>query len=255
MPMSKRRPSPDRTAAGDRTELRRAILAEAHRRGLGCGRALPSLREISRAHGVSKALAERAVAGLVEEGICRAQHGRGVFLAVDGPEAAAEKLAPVLTVGVVFGFQDYPATDHPFYRQVYEGLAEWIAARGANVLKLYNWRTKSPAQKRRELREFAGSLGGLVALGVYSDRDCILLRDAGLPLVVLDYDTGGLGIDCATLDNPGGMLELGRRVAAASSGEVFLVSAQRGSDDDPAPRERRAALERALAETGRGLPA
>ena len=51
------------------------------------------------------------------------------------------------------------------------------------------------------------------------------------------------------------MLELGRRVAAASSGEVFLVSAQRGSDDDPAPRERRAALERALAETGRGLPA
>jgi len=214
------------------------------------GSALPSVRKISRIYGVSKAAAERAVRSLVRDGICYTQHGRGVFLAVENPE---EAVSGSKTIGVVFGFLEYPRTDHRFYRQVYEGTQEWTARSRCNVLKLFSWRAKSAGQKANELARFAPLLGGLVALGIYSDEDCILLRNTGLPLVVLDYDTELLGIDCAVLNNYRTMYELGRRLMAEDPGEVFLVSMERLSHDAPALLERRTALERAMAEADRRL--
>jgi len=158
--------------------------------GLRRGSALPSIRKISRIYGVSKAAAERAGRSLVRDGISYTQHGRGVFLAVEDPE---EAMSGSNTIGVVFGFLEYPRTDHCFYRQVYEGTQEWVARSRCNVLKLFSWRAKSASQKANELAHFTSLLGGLVALGIYSDEDCILLRNTGLPLVVLDHDTDAAG--------------------------------------------------------------
>ncbi len=233
------------------SDLRVALLQDIGKAGVSAGSALPSIRQIAKTYGVSKALVERTVRRLVEEGICRAEHGRGVFLAVEDPLDAVVEIS---TIGVVFGFQEYPKTDHPFYRQVFEGFQEWIAEHGYNQLKLSGWRTKSRARKAREIGAFADRLGGIIALGIYSDADCLLLRDTGVPVVVLDYDTGALGIDCAVLDNYSGMLALGREVAARLPGGAFFVSMWRADSADPAREERRAALEKALGEAGMRLP-
>jgi len=247
------KPPNGRNARSSHVAVREALIKEIGHGKLQRGEPLPSIREISKAQRVSKAIAERAVRSLVEEGICYAEQGRGVFLAVDGPDEL-DRLTQTATVGAIFGYLEYPRTDHVFYRQVYEGTQEWISGRHFNVLRLYSWRAKGPVQKSRELAQFADRLAGLVALGVYSDADCTLMRNTGLPLVVLDYDTESLGIDCAVLDNFETMYRLGRRVMAEEPGEVFLIGMERRTYDDPTSLERRAALEKAMAESGRSFP-
>ncbi len=233
--------------------LREALLREVRQAGVRRGRSLPSIRDISRRHGVSKAVAERAVRSLIDDGICYAEQGRGVFLAVGSREELGELLRASRTVAVVFGFMEYPRTGHLFYRQVYEGTQEWIAAERYNVLKLYNWRSKATAHKDRELARFTGGVDGFIALGIYSDEDCVRLRNTGVPLVVLDYDTESLGVDCVVMDNAATMYRLAGRVMAEDPGELFLLCVERLSGDDPAHVERRASVERAAAEREREL--
>ncbi|MHC4916797.1 MAG: GntR family transcriptional regulator [Planctomycetota bacterium] len=232
-------------------ELRRSLIAGIREARLGRGGALPSIREISRQHGVSKAAAEKAVRGLVADGICYAEQGRGVFVAVDDPARLEERLAATRTIAVVFGYLEYPATDHHFYRQVYEGIQEWIVDGRSNVLKLYSWRTKSGAQKDQELARFVGGVDGVIALGVYVDEDLIRLRNTGLPLSVVDFDTVSLGIDCAVIDDLPAFEKLVERTLSASEGEVFFVQVLYESGVDPSGGARRRIVERAARKAGR----
>jgi DNA-binding LacI/PurR family transcriptional regulator len=231
--------------------LRGLLIAQIRRAGLDRGAPLPSIREISRRHNVTKATAEKAVRALVADGICYAEQGRGVFLAVDDAAALEEKLAATRTIAVVFGYLDYPATDHHFYRQVYEGIQGWIVGGRCNLLKLYNWRVKSDAQKDQELARFASGVDGLIALGVYVDDDLIRLRNTGLPLAVVDFDTESLGIDCALLNDAPAFEELVERTLAESSGEVYFVQVTYEMGEDPSGGARLGIVRRAAERAGR----
>ena len=160
---------------------------------------------------------------------------------------------------VFWGFLEYLRIDSLFLfcelfcELFYEGTEEWMARSRCNVLKRFSWRAKSAGRKANRLARFAALLGALVALGIHGDEDCVLLRNTGLPLVVLDYDTELLGIDCAVLDNYRTMYDLGRWLMAEDPAEVFLVSMERLSRDDPALLKRRTALEKAMAEADRRL--
>ncbi|MFH1022297.1 MAG: hypothetical protein V1809_02805 [Planctomycetota bacterium] len=237
--MIRNAPSP----ANSPLAVKRKLLEDIRRNGLRRGQAIDSIRRISQKFKIGKAVAEKAVRSLVEDGICRPEHGRGVFLAVDDPAEVRE----AATIGIVFGYMDYPRTDHVFYRQVYEGMQEWLTDRDFNVLKLFGWRRKTPAQKARELSLFANHLAGIMALGLYTDDDCLLLRDTNLPVAVLDYDTESLGLDCAVMDNESAFEQLGKKLLADGAGEIFLVRPERKKEDDPARRDRLRGLERAIA--------
>jgi DNA-binding LacI/PurR family transcriptional regulator len=234
-------------------ELRELLIGEIRGNGMSRGQALPSIRELSRRYGVTKAVAERATRSLVADGICYAEQGKGIFVAVEEPAEIDALLRTSTTICVVFGFLEYARSDHHFFRQVYEGTQEWIAGNRFNVLKLYSWRAKSPAVKDRELQRFAPAVDGFLTLGIYSDEDCIRLRNTGLPVAAIDYDAALLGIDSATFENYGTMKELVSRVVARQPGEILYVSVQREKMDDPSLVERRKALKDVLAAAGRSF--
>jgi DNA-binding LacI/PurR family transcriptional regulator len=203
------------------------------------GQRLASIREISQAYGVTKAIAERAVRGLIADGICYAEHGRGVFLAVDSSELRATS-----TVGIVFGGLESPANS--FFRQLDEGTQGWVAKEGHNVLKLYSWYAKNAGIKAREWSQFSDRLAGVMVIGLYADADVILLRNSGLPVVVMDFDTRSLGVDSVVMDNEETMRQLTSRAIEKGAGELFLVLHARTTTSDPAPAERRKGFESAI---------
>jgi DNA-binding LacI/PurR family transcriptional regulator len=232
-------------------ELREELLGTLRAAGLRRGAVVPSLREISGRFGVTKAAAERAVRSLVADGVCYTEPGRGAFMAVDSAE-----LVETSTLAFVFGVYEYPRTGVLFYRHVYEGMQEWIFGAGHNVVKFYEWRQKSRLQKTREWARFADRVAGVGVLGVYEDADCMMLRNSGLPVVVVDYDTHSLGIDCAVLDCAGSMRRLGRALLERGAGDLFFVRAAWGAtSQDPASEERRRGLKTAAGEAGLTLDA
>jgi DNA-binding LacI/PurR family transcriptional regulator len=240
------------TAAGQSLEgLREQLLEGLRGAGLRRGEVLPSLREISGRYGVTKAAAERALRSLVDEGVCYTEPGRGAFMAVDSAE-----LVETSTLAFVFGVYEYPRTGVAFYRDVYEGFQDWIFDAGHNVVKFYEWRSKSRPQKTREWAQFSDRVTGVGVLGVYADGDCMLLRNSGLPVVVMDYDTQSLGVDCAVLDCAGSMRRLGRALFERGASDVFFVRAAWGATSpDPASEERRRGLKTAASEAGVALDA
>ncbi len=249
-----RRPSSERVpgaAAQSFEGLREQLLDGLRRAGLRRGEVLPSLRDISGNYGVTKAAAERVLRSLVEDGVCFTERGRGAFMAVDSSE-----LVEHATLAFVFGEYEYPRTGVAFYRDVYEGFQNWLFDTGYNVMKFYEWRHKSAPQKKREWTQFSDRVAGVGVLGVYSDRDCMLLRNSGLPAVVMDYDTQSLGIDCAVLDCAGSMRRLGRALFERGAADIFLVRPGWGATSaDPASEERRRGLKSAAAEAGLSLNA
>jgi DNA-binding LacI/PurR family transcriptional regulator len=232
-------------------QLRVLLIDQVRAARLGRGDAMPSIRAISRAHEVSKAIAERAIRSLVADGICYAEQGRGVFLAVSSDVELESRLVAIKTIAVVFGYLEYPATDHHFYRQVYEGIQEWIVGNRCNVLKLYSWRQKAASQKDAELARFAGGIDGLIALGLYSDEDCMRLRNTGLPLAVVDYEAESLGIDCAIMDDCDTLEQLAARTFEAAPGELFFLHVKHESGEDPSHGARLRIVERVAKQAGR----
>jgi DNA-binding LacI/PurR family transcriptional regulator len=223
------------------------LLEEARERGLERGRRLPAVRELARRYRVGKGTVQLAFRELVREGFCRVVDRKGLFLAKEPPAAEPQST----TMGIVLAYERYNQEDNPFYRSLFEGAEREAAGRGHNLLSLCGWKRKSALQKSRELEQFRGRLAGFVALGLYDERDCLRLRDAGAPVVAVDYETRDLGIDCVVIDNRAVMSALSARALAARPAEIFLVDLARPSDYDPAIVERRRAFEQALAAAGR----
>jgi DNA-binding LacI/PurR family transcriptional regulator len=244
-----RTPGKEPAGTSSASAVRARLLAEFGAGQLRRGQPVDSIRAIASRLGIGRGAAQKAIRSLVMDGICRAERGRGVFLAVDDPrEVRASRL-----IGVVSGYLKFPLAGNPIYRQMFDGLDRWIVGEGHNALTLHQWRDKSDAQKARELGQFAGRLAGLVAVGVYSDSACILLRNTGLPLAVADYDTAALGIDCAVTDSRGAARLLAEAVAARGAERVFFVRWRRDATTDPAREERLEGLRGTLAALGRPL--
>jgi DNA-binding LacI/PurR family transcriptional regulator len=223
------------------------LLEDCRQRGLAGGDRLPSVRDLSSRYRVAKTTVQQAFRELVREGLCRLVDRKGLFLACAPPPPAPS----LSTIGLVMTYQRYNDEDNPFYRALFEGAEAEAARVRRNVLSLCDWKTKGPLQKNREVEQFREKLAGFVALGIYDERDCLRLRDSGIPVVAVDYETRDLGLDCAVIDNRGVMGALCARALAARPAEIFLVDLARPGDYDPAIVERRQAFEQALAAAGR----
>jgi DNA-binding LacI/PurR family transcriptional regulator len=223
------------------------IVREAREHKLEAGARLPSVRALASRYGVGRRIIEQAFRRLVREGLCYAVNRKGVFLAREPLPAVAESTM----VGTVLAYEGYEREDNPFYRLLFEGAEVEITGRGHDLLSLYNWSRKSARQKDLEVERFRDRVAGFLALSVCDERDCLRLRDAGVPVVAVDYETQDLGIDCVVIDNSRVMGSLCERVLGEASGPVFLVDQPRASEGDPAFPQRRAAFEEALAAAGR----
>ena len=223
------------------------LLEDCRQRGLAGGDRLPSVRDLSGRYRVAKTTVQQAFRELVREGLCRVVDRKGLFLACAPPPPAPS----LSTIGMVMTYQRYNDEDNPFYRALFEG-AEAEAARGRrNVLSLCDWKTKGPLQKNREVEQFRERLAGFVALGLYDERDCLRLRDSGIPVVAVDYQTLDLGIDCVVIDNRAVMFDLAQRALSLDPGDVYYLDLERASEYDPAVPERRGAFGQALEAAGR----
>ena len=223
------------------------LLEDVWREGLGPGSPLPSVRVLARRYGISEGTVVRAFKYLIKEGICYSVSRRGMFLKEAPPPTQVGRL----TVGLVLYYERYREEDNPFYRMLYEGAEMEAGRRSYNVLSLHSWRRKDPMRKSREIEEFCRNLAGFVALGVYSERDCLRLRDSGVPTVAVDYETLDLGLDCVVIDNAGIIRALCERVLEAGPGSVFLADLYRSADYDPAVTARRRAFTETMTASGR----
>ncbi len=223
------------------------VMDDARRQGLQAGARLPSVRELAGRYLVAKATIQLALRELQSEGLCYTVNRRGVFLAKDPPPHAA----PTTAIGLVLNYERYSEENNPFYRSLYEGAEAEVAAHKHNLLSLHEWSKKDPLQKNREIAQFRGQLAGFLALGIYDERDCLRLRESGVPLVAVDYETLDLGIDCVVIDNHRVAHELARTVAERTPGRLFYADLARASEYDPAQVDRRRAFEDVLSATGR----
>jgi DNA-binding LacI/PurR family transcriptional regulator/DNA-binding transcriptional regulator YhcF (GntR family) len=230
-------------------DLRQVLIGQARNAGMTKGSGLLSIRKIARVHGVSKALAEKAVRSLVSDGICFAEQGKGVFLAVEDPRLPDMEPA-ASTICTVFGYMEYPQSDLSFFRQIFEGAQEVICIQRHNAAKLYNWRSKSSFTKNLELERFTAVVDGFLTLGIYSDEDCLRLRKTELPLVILDYDTEALGIDCVVMDNFATMKEMTARLIKRGAKNIFYLHSHRDKPDDPSLQDRWNGAKSAVAASG-----
>jgi DNA-binding LacI/PurR family transcriptional regulator len=225
-------------------ELRQNLLRSFAEEGVSRAAPLPSIRETAAKFGVTRSLAERAIRGLVQEGVLRAEHGRGLFLAADGKD-----LVTSATVGAVFGHSEYAYETQLFQRRVYEGFRSVMVEENYNILSFHNWAHKSALLQRRELALHAAGLQGVALLEIYNDDACLLFRDSGLPVVVLDYDAQPLGMNCVVLDCFDSTLGLVRELArAGANGRIHYADLVYLSD--PAHALRKAATEQGAAELG-----
>ena len=190
------------------------VLSEARRQNLGADARLPSVRELARKFDVAKGTVEQALRELVREGLCYAVNRKGVYLARELPPAETESS----TICLVMQYERYREETNPFYRSLFEGAeAEAVNAKH-NVLTLHEWRHKDPLQKSREIEQFRQQLAGVLGLAIYDERDCVRIRQSGLPAVIVDNETVDLGLDCVVIDNTAVTASLCERVLAAAPG-------------------------------------
>jgi GntR family transcriptional regulator, arabinose operon transcriptional repressor len=223
------------------------LLSDARSQQLTAGARLPSVRELSARYSVAKATVQQAMRQLEREGLLYTIQRKGVFLAKDPPAPTPE----TATVALVLNYERLNEETNPFYRSLFEGAENEAVRRKHNVLLLYEWSRKSPLQKNREVEQFRRQLGGFLALGLYDEHDCLRLRASSVPVVVVDYETLDLGIDCVVIDNLGAMRLLCERVLQQRPGRTFLVDLARSRDYDPAVGERHQAFHAAMAANGR----
>ncbi len=202
------------------------------------GSAMPSIRNIAKSHKVSQALAQKAIELLVDADICRAEHGRGVFVRDSIQQPIQELLKETKTIAVVFGYAPHPETSHPFYKNVFNGFQEWLHSEEHDLLSFFAWRSKSASKKKQLIRRHAQHIDAFITIGIYNDDDLILLRNTGLPVCALDIDATTLGIHSVFMDNKQAIQLLTQSVLKERPKELIYIDFATETSVDGSAQER-----------------
>ncbi len=172
------------TGLGIQNELRRRI----RNRELPPGTRIPSLRELARTFGVSRALAQQAVKVLVAQGCLDAQAGRGTF--VPASPVASKTVALVL-----------PSVKPEHMRDIIQGVKVGLGAHSYRLLLQV-----ADADYGQELELLEGLTDTLVAGAIvypppytkYAEQLAELVQGRQLPTVLVDTELPGVEVDAAT---------------------------------------------------------
>jgi len=165
---------------------------------LPAGKLLPSLRQLSRRHGVALKTVQRALRPLVAEGLVAAEFRRG-YRVLAGP-ADAERSRPLAYVAALSGG---PRRWNPLHQRLLAALQEAAQVRG--------WAMLGVGSEEREQAAVMRQVAGAHAWGLILDAvDPELLgmaRASGLPAVMVDAWVEDAGIDAVVQDGyQGGLL-------------------------------------------------
>lgn len=208
------------------------------------GDRFPSELEIVNFYKVSRSTVREAIAALVQQGLLYRIQGKGTFVAEDKQEHRT--LAVVLPYLFFCDLLPLSAgTDVvPRLMQAIEGEARRI---GANILLYLD--NHLPSLERENIfnlmeRHVDGVL--LNYIGGERNRDAVeLIREAGIPLVLIDRYIDDMSVDFVVADNALGAYRATRVLIAQGFSRIIHVTSP---GENTALRDRRAGYERAMKE-------
>jgi LacI family transcriptional regulator, galactose operon repressor len=159
------------------------------------GEFLPTVRQISDEHGVSRGTSWRAMKALVVEGLVAAQprHGYRVLARAGNPDKGTP-LAYVLAEGNIIAGWDL------YYRCLSASLEEVAGRRGWNLMRMIS----AKGQEAELFEQLAAARAcGLILDSVNTDL-FERAAESGLPAVMVDTWRQGLDFDAVTQDDFGG---------------------------------------------------
>jgi DNA-binding LacI/PurR family transcriptional regulator len=213
---------------------------------------IPTLEEVARAAGVSRATASRVVNGSPKVGIeIRQSVERAVAELGYVPNRAARSLVTRRndSVGVVIAEPTGRIFSDPFFVEVLRGISAGLAARQMQLVLVMS---QSPEEERRAERYLTrGHVDGVILFSLHGDDPLPAhLHEHGIPVVVGGEPPPGSRVSYVDNDNHGGavaavthLIELGRTTIATITGPL----------DMPAGVTRRLAYRDALRAAGRTL--
>jgi LacI family transcriptional regulator len=231
-----------RSSADLAGKLRAAIAAGEH----AVGEFVPSVRELSAAHGVSRETARRALKSLEREGLVLARPGSGYQVRPRATDPAAG--CPVAYVGLHAPTSSRGAPTRSFHTHLQTALREAAERRGWSLLNVAT-AGLSPEQILDQLNSQRAF--GLV-LDTPSPELIKLVNRAGIPAVVVDSWDRDSGLDAVMQDGQlGGLLAAEHLTEKACRRIAWFGRADRG---DHATDRLSGALV-GLHNAGRSLPA
>ena len=213
---------------------------------------IPTLEEVARAAGVSRATASRVVNGSPKVGIqIRQSVERAVAELGYVPNRAARSLVTRRndSVGVVIAEPTGRIFSDPFFVEVLRGISAGLAARQMQLVLVMS---QSPEEEHRAERYLTrGHVDGVILFSLHGDDPLPAhLQAHGIPVVVGGEPPPGSQVSYVDNDNHGGavaavthLIELGRTTIATITGPL----------DMPAGVTRRLAYRDALRAAGRSL--
>ncbi|WP_214411172.1 LacI family DNA-binding transcriptional regulator [Sphaerisporangium fuscum] len=216
---------------------------------------LPTLEDVARAAGVSRATVSRVINGVrnvdpaIQEAVRRAVEETGYV-----PNRAARSLVTRRTGAialVVSGAGDESGLSNiltdPFFGRVAAGIVSFLRPRGVHPLLMFAETAESQAQVLTSLRQ--GNADGAVLVSTHADDPLpALLVEAGLPAVLFAKPARPIPISYVDLDHRAGAKLAADHLLARDRRRIVTIS---GPLDVPAGQDRLAGFRDALAAHGR----
>ena len=165
------------------------------RRGLHTGDAVPTYRELSEKLQVSLVTVQRAMDGLVKDGIVQGWPGRGSFLTKD----LVERPRKLAQAGLIFYGSRHLFFSTAYLMEIFQGIMTKAEDLGVDV---HIFSIKNEGRVAEKDIEESGA-DGLLLLGVANDAYLAEVARGQLPMVVLDYRTQAVPCDYVVAENAG----------------------------------------------------
>jgi len=211
---------------------------------------IPTLEEVARAAGVSRATASRVVNGSTTVGQAARQ---AVNRAIDQlgyvPNRAARSLVTRRndSIGVVIAEPTGRIFADPFFAEVLRGIGAGLAARHLQLVLVL---CQTPEEESRAERYLTGGhLDGVILFSLHGEDPLPEhLRSLGVPTVVGGSPPRGTGVTSVDNDNRGGAIAAVNHLIAQGRSTIATVA---GPPDMPAAVARRVGYREALRAAGR----
>ena len=225
------------------------LLKERIRRGeYKVGDRLPSENELASQLGISRHTVLKGMAQLMAEGWIERYQGKGTFV------ARRSEGSPQGTRTVALICSDLSA---PPILHIVAGVSGFLKDQRMELLLLDSDHSTAREAEHLDGLEDRGVVGALVWPHVPpANRDRVaLLRDRGLPVVLLDRGFAGLPVPMVGVDNRAGAIEVVRHLIACGHRKIGHITVDQAGKHDVAPvADRERGYREAMAEAGLAVP-
>ncbi len=210
---------------------------------------IPSINALVAQFGASKGTVEKALLRLIDEGLVKAEHGRGYF-----PVPLFDRYGTVdLAIGPTTSILD----SANYLGKIFSGITAECAAIGRDVRifsSLFHGGASDTAKKFFRNFNATPNKFGILVLDLRDDSFLLELRKLDVPVVVLDYDASLLGMDCIATESREDCFRMTKIMLKKGHNKIGLIiggpKRQDGSFYDPDNEHRKDGYRQALEDAG-----